>query len=252
VGGYIYISTAVWRRKRAIIKLVWDLDCEYSPADNTLLARYAKFLTMLPGRRPATVNVLTRRNDDGPFCIFDLHYFQIRRIGDPGQDAMKCRTIIVLQHDLLDMPHFYIRPERGMDKLKNIFGGVTEAATQFKAGLNTLSGNRLSKIGIQVSDGPELGAWMNETEIKLPDQDDFNKAHWIQGPIEQALLPFLSKPITEFIKAEPGLVWEGSGDTFLLSGFSSAIEPAEYAYHLDLARNFIDLVLEQQASNSEA
>ena len=119
---------------------------------------------------------------------------------------------------------------------------IGAVAEQYTEGLNELSGDRLSGISIEISRPPALSDWMNNTEIKLEEQPDFSRSHWIKGHNEDAVRDFLSKSVTDYIASHPQMIWEGFGNTFLLSGALDVISHKKIPDCVSVARGFLDMV----------
>ncbi|MBT6431821.1 MAG: hypothetical protein HOK97_12330 [Deltaproteobacteria bacterium] len=241
--GVLYIYTARWRRERAMRKLAYELDCNYKQKDPSLLDQYAKFFTLQVGHGPKVNNLLTRQEGEGTICIFDLTYIAHERIQNMRKGHVRLKTVIVLSHPRMTMPHFYIRPETAIDKVRENFGGAFHAFQQFKEGINALTGQRLKELNDHVNRDPSIQQWLNSDEIELLHDRPFSDAHWIKGHDRDAIINFLRAPITRCIAAEEDLIWEGLQTTFLVSGTKNQISHKDIPHYVKVAREFMNQVL---------
>ena len=246
----LYRFTAKWRRQRSMKKLAYELDCDYKPKDDSLLDQYDKFLTIQVGHQPRVTNVLSRQDGDISVCIFDITYLVQERLKNALKGPVRRRTTFALTHPGMTLPHFYIRPETTVDKIRARFQGTIDAFGQFKEGLHAVTGKRLKELDDHLNRPPNIKDWFNRDEIELPHNKQFSDAHWIKGHDSEATENFLSDPILTRIEAESNLIWEGFDTMFLLSGTQDSISPKEIAHYLGVAREFINTALASSKSNA--
>lgn len=251
IGCFVlYRFTAKWRRQRSMRKLAYELDCNYTPNDDTLLDLYNKFFTIQVGHQPRVTNVLSRQDGDVSVCIFDITYLVQERFKNAIKGPLRRRTAFALTHPAMTLPHFYIRPETNVDKVRETFQGTIDAFNQFKEGLHTVTGKRLKELDDHLNQPPDVNDWFNRDEIELIHNRQFSDAHWIKGHDREATENFLSGPVMTRIEAESNLIWEGFDTMFLLSGTQDNISSKEIAHYLGVAREFVNTALASSKKNS--
>ena len=246
----IFRGTAKWRRKRAMKKLAYELNCDYTPQSDSLLTVFGKFLTLQDGYRPSLTSILTRNEGDQKIVICDLTYVRYDRLKNMVKGAYRHRTFIAITQPGMTLPHFYVRPETNMDKMREMFSGPLEAFEQFKEGIHVGTGERFTELGEHINRPPAFNAWINKDEIKLPHARQFSDNHWIKGNDREATLNFLSGSIIKSIEADPGLIWEGFESTFILSQTTNHIHHKDIGRCINVAQKFIQTALAASKSHS--
>ena len=237
--------TATSRRKQAMEALAHQLGCEYEARANDAIRHYNGFVSVRSTTKPEVFNLLTRETDGVSLCILDLYYSEMMPLGDRESEVDRKRTIIAISHPDLNLPQFFIRPETGADKLRGMFKSGADAVSQFTEGLEEAPNSPLQGLSIKISQPPSVTEWLNNSEIQLANQDDFNRAYWIQGGDPSAIQAFLTEKITQFIAGatEGNMVWEGFGNTVILGSDYNLLKLSRVPSSIERLQDFVSLAL---------
>lgn len=201
-----WLSHILKSRKQRLLRAAPQMDMiYYQEVDRATVSELQQFVLFQKGKAKSRrikhfmhQYDLSRKTD---FYLFDFRFSR--------HDEPKKQTVFWCLSDQLNLPWFYMEPQK-----------ITHTLEKF----------------------------LGKQEITFEAYPSFDRNYWIEGTDESAVRYLFNEAFLDFFNREPGWCMEGFRNQFVFYRYRKRISPEDCPHFLEMGKNVFDLLLKRGTS----
>ena len=223
-------------RSRKIQGLATSLGYNFSEVDEDFLKQNPNLRTLHEAPETTCYHFIQGQNGTASTTFCEMDYM----VTVMGNQAQASRSVILIKHPDLNLPHFYIFRENPMMKMG---GMVKDVGSQLAEGLEEAGVEVFGTTQTTDNGAPPLNTWANSGGIKLASHPKLNKKHGVQSTAAQNLNAFLDNTMVESIIESGDTTWEGCGNVLVLCSNHKKWSVGQIKEYLEHSQCFLTAAL---------